>query len=119
MVILGSLFILMTGLGVLQLIRKRLFETRWLLKAFLWAMPLPVIACELGWIAAEVGRQPWVVYRLLRTDEAASITVSSGEIIFSIVLFSLIYVLLGSVYIYLFVRKVKHGPEPAGGEVTV
>ena len=78
----------------------------------MFSIPLPVIACELGWIVAEVGRQPWVVYRIMKTADAASITVTSGEILFSIILFGLIYLLLGALYLFLFVREVKHGPEP-------
>jgi cytochrome d ubiquinol oxidase subunit I len=82
-------------------------------------MPLPLAACQLGWIAAEVGRQPWIVYKLMRTSEAASITVSAGEILFSIILFGIIYLLLGSLYVYLLVKKVKHGPEPLTGKESV
>jgi cytochrome d ubiquinol oxidase subunit I len=119
MVILGMLFIAMTGLGVLLLIRKTLFESRWLLRAFIWAIPLPIAACELGWVAAEVGRQPWIVYRMLRTSDAASVTVSGGEIVFSMMMFGLIYLLLGAVYVFLLIRKVKHGPEPVVGEVAI
>ena len=67
--------------------RGTLWNSPKLLKVLLWSIPLPLIACQLGWIAAEVGRQPWIVYKLLRTSEAASITVSAGEILFSIILF--------------------------------
>jgi cytochrome d ubiquinol oxidase subunit I len=59
-----------------------------------------------------VGRQPWIVYKLLRTSEAASITVSAGEILFSIILFGVIYLLLGSLFLYVLFKEVKHGPEP-------
>jgi cytochrome d ubiquinol oxidase subunit I len=77
------------------------------------ATPLPVAACEFGWVAAEVGRQPWIVYKLLRTEDAASVVVSAEEIMFSIVMFGAIYVLLGAVWLYLLFRKVRKGPEPA------
>ena len=75
-------------------------------------MPLPVAACQFGWVAAEVGRQPWIVYKLLRTDQAASITVSAGEILFSLILFSLIYLALGALWFFLMYKKVTTGPEP-------
>jgi cytochrome d ubiquinol oxidase subunit I len=114
MVGLGMLFIGLTGLGVLLLIRKKLWGARWYLKLLILSIPLPVIACQLGWITAEVGRQPWVVYRILKTADAVSITVSSGEILFSIIMFGLIYLLLGALYIYLMVREVKAGPESVG-----
>ena len=111
MVILGLLFIAVTLLGVYLLIRRKLYDTKWFLRILIVFIPLPIAACQLGWITAEVGRQPWVVYKLLKTAEAASITVSSGEIIFSIILFILIYLFLGILYLYIMVREVKHGPE--------
>ena len=77
----------------------------------IWSTPLPVLACQLGWISAEVGRQPWIVYNVMRTKDAISTAVSSGEILFSIILFFLIYLFLGSLYIFLLVKEIKHGPE--------
>jgi cytochrome d ubiquinol oxidase subunit I len=88
-----------------------LYDAKWFLRVLMIFTPLPVVACELGWTAAEVGRQPWVVYKLLKTSDAVSLTVSSGEILFSIILFGLIYLFLGSLYLYLMYREVKHGPE--------
>jgi len=115
MVGLGSYFIGVMMLGLFLLYRKKLWDQRLFLKLLVFSMPLPIVACELGWISAEVGRQPWVVYRILKTADAASITVTSGEILFSIILFGLIYFLLGALYLFLFVREVNHGPE---AEVT-
>ncbi len=112
MVGLGMLFIALTALGVFLLYRKRLFETRWYLKILLWSIPLPLIACELGWVLAEVGRQPWVVYRVLKTRDAFSANVSGNEVLFSIILFGLIYLALGVLYVLILARKVKRGPEP-------
>ncbi len=111
MVGLGMLFILLTSLGVFLLWRKKLYGSRWYLKLLLWAIPLPLVACELGWIVAEVGRQPWVVYGLLKTEDAFSTNVSGGSILFSVIVFSLIYLLLGALYIFILARKVKQGPE--------
>jgi cytochrome d ubiquinol oxidase subunit I len=112
MVLLGMLFILLTGLGTLQLYRNKLWESKKLLKLFIWAIPFPVFACELGWISAEVGRQPWIVYNVMRTSDAVSKSVVPGDIIFSIIMFGLIYLLLGCLFVYLLVKEVKHGPEP-------
>ena len=111
MVMLGGLFILITGLAAIKLWRRTLWTSRFLLKVFLWSIPLPLAAIQLGWITAEVGRQPWIVYKLLGTSEAYSMTVTAGEVWFSIILFSLIYILLGSLYVFLLVREVKHGPQ--------
>ncbi len=66
MVVLGMYFIGITLFACIQLRRKKLFETKWLLRLFIWSIPLPLAACQLGWISAEVGRQPWIVYGLLK-----------------------------------------------------
>jgi len=110
MVGLGFFFILLTALGVFLLLRKKLYKTRWYLRLLLWAIPLPLIACELGWIVAEVGRQPWVVYRILKTEEAYSANVTGGEVLFSIIMFGLIYLMLGVLYVFILARNVKRGP---------
>jgi cytochrome d ubiquinol oxidase subunit I len=115
MVVLGLFFIAITLYATWLLRKDRLFEKKWLLKAFIWSIPLPLAACQLGWITAEVGRQPWIVYGLLRTSEAHSTNVTAGEIAFSIILFSIIYVLLGCLYVYLLMQEVKHGPQPDKG----
>ena len=64
-------------------------------------------------MAAEVGRQPWIVYKLMKTAQAASPTVPAGDIFFSIILFGFIYLMLGVLYCYLLARKVRQGPDPA------
>jgi cytochrome d ubiquinol oxidase subunit I len=112
MVALGLVFIATTGFGVLLLLRGKLFASRWFLRLLMWLIPLPLVACQLGWIVAEVGRQPWVVYRELKTAEAFSTNVSGGEVLFSLVAFGLVYLALGTLYVFILVRKVKHGPEP-------
>jgi cytochrome d ubiquinol oxidase subunit I len=119
MVVLGMYFILLMVIAAFYLYRGTLWERPRLLKLMLWSMPLPLIACQLGWIAAEVGRQPWIVYGLLRTSQAASIAVSAGEILFSIVLFGLVYLALGVLYIFLLARKIRQGPEPDLGQPTI
>ncbi len=116
MVVLGMFFIGITALSVYLLRGGKLFQKKWLLWAFVVSIPLPLAATQFGWVAAEVGRQPWIVYRMLRTDEAFSFNVTAGEVWFSIILFSIIYLLLGAVYIFLMYRKIKHGPEPVSGE---
>ena len=115
MVVLGLYFIAVTAYAVFLLKKNKLFEKKWLLKLFVWSIPLPLAACQLGWIVTEVGRQPWIVYGLLRTSEAHSMTVTAPEILFSIILFGLIYALLGILYVYVLVREVKHGPQSAQG----
>jgi len=111
MVALGQYFIVVMLVGVFLLYRKKLWGQRWYLKLLVFSIPLPIVACELGWVAAEVGRQPWVVYQVMKTADAISLTVSAEEILFSIILFGLIYIFLGALYIYLVVKEVKRGPE--------
>jgi len=113
MVGLGMLFIALTAFGLFQLWRGRLHEDKWFLRILVPAIPLPVIACEAGWVVAEVGRQPWIVYHLLKTRDAVSVSVSAGEILFSLVLFGAVYALLFVLYIYLVCRTAKQGFEPA------
>jgi cytochrome d ubiquinol oxidase subunit I len=112
MVILGGYFVLIMGFAAFKLWKGGLWSTKWLLKVLMWSIPLPLAACQLGWITAEVGRQPWIVYKLLKTADAYSVTVTAGEIWFSIILFSLVYLLLGTLYVFLLLREMKHGPQP-------
>ncbi len=111
MVLLGGWFIALTGFALLLHWRKRLFSARPVLWAIALSTPLPVAACQLGWMAAEVGRQPWIVHGLLKTKDAASVTVSAGEILASIVMFGLVYLALGALWLFLLKKKLDAGPE--------
>lgn len=120
MVALGMFFILLMLWATFLLYKKKLHQSMKTLKVLLWSIPLPFIAIQLGWIAAEVGRQPWIVYKLLKTSDGASVTVPAGEILFSIIMFSLVYLVLGALWLFLLVKEIKHGPEPlTNEEVTV
>ena len=111
MVCLGMYFIGLMALGLILLGMKKLYRSRFFLRLFLISIPLPFIANELGWIAAEVGRQPWIVYHLLKTSQAASIAVPASHILFSIIMFCLIYSLLFCMWIFLLRREIRKGPE--------
>ena len=141
MVGLGGAFLGISLLACFLLWRRRLFETRWLLRVFVVAVAGPLAANQLGWVAAEVGRQPWIVQAPLeraadgspvrdadgylrhvegeglRTADAGSPAVSSGQVLSSIVLFSLIYVALGALWLLVLDHKIKEGPTapPPGG----
>lgn len=112
MVMLGGYFVAVTAFGLFMLWRKRLFETRWLLWIYVYSVIGPFIANEVGWTAAEVGRQPWVVYGLLRTKDAVTHAVPGEQIVASIAAFSIVYVLLGLVWVNVLHNKIVHGPEP-------
>jgi len=111
MVALGMIFIGLTVLASVLRWRNRLFEQRWLLWVFVFAVPLPFLSNQLGWVAAEVGRQPWAVYGLLRTSDSISRSVTANQIISSIAMFSLIYALLFAIWLYLLDSKIKQGPD--------
>lgn len=108
MVFLGVLFPLLTIVG--WFLRNRLVENRWYLMIMLAAIPLPYIANQAGWILAEVGRQPWIVYGLMRTAEAASPVVGS-QVFLSLVAFILVYGALGLTALYLVIRTAVKGPQ--------
>ena len=112
MVGLGTVFIGLTLLAAFQLSRKKLFQTPWLLWSFLFMMPFPYIANITGWYTAELGRQPWLVYNLLRTADGASPTVSSGNTLFTLMGFVGLYALLGMLFALLVGKIINNGPEP-------
>ena len=111
MVAIGMALIALTLFSAFQWWRGKLFENRWLLWIFVFSVLLPNIANQVGWFAAEMGRQPWVVYGLLRTSEALSKAVTANQVLFSLILFALIYTLLLALFLYLLNKKIKVGPE--------
>lgn len=111
MVAIGMTLIGLTLLACFLLWRGRLWTTRWLLGVFVAAVLLPQIANQVGWYSAEVGRQPWVVYGLLRTSDALSKAVTAGQVWFSLILFTLVYALLFALFLYLLNKKIQHGPH--------
>ncbi|HUJ72868.1 MAG TPA: cytochrome ubiquinol oxidase subunit I [Verrucomicrobiae bacterium] len=115
MVWLGVLFVVLTLVGLYFRWRGTLFEKRWLLWVFVWAVPLPYVANQLGWITAEVGRQPWVVYGLLRTSDALSKVVVANQVLGSIIMFIIIYAMLFAVWVFVLDSKIKHGPDEEVG----
>ncbi len=90
--------------------RGKLFDKPWLLWIFVWAVILPQVANQTGWFAAEMGRQPWVVYGLLRTSDALSKAVTANQVLFSLILFFIIYTLLLALFLYMMNKKIQHGP---------
>lgn len=112
MVGMGFFFIAITLLAAWFRWRGTLFDKKWLMMTFVLIIPLPYIANQVGWMTAEVGRQPWVVYGLLRTTDGVSRSVSAGQTLGSIIMFCTIYALLFAVFIYVLNDKIQHGPEP-------
>jgi len=112
MVALGFIFPVLTLIG--WFLRRRLLENRWYLIIMMAAIPLPYLAIEAGWILAEVGRQPWIVYGLMRTSDAAS-PLSGGQVLTSLTAFILVYGLLGLIGFYLIARNAIQGPKKVKG----
>jgi cytochrome bd ubiquinol oxidase subunit I len=110
MIAIGMLLIALTSFAAIQWKRKQLYNKPWLMLTFVWAVLLPQIANQTGWFTAETGRQPWVVYKLLRTSDALSQSVQKEHVVFSLILFTLVYTLLFALFIYLLNKKITHGP---------
>ena len=110
MVGLGTIFIAIMGLSAFFLWRKKLEQKRWLLWILMLAFPFPYIANTAGWMTAELGRQPWLIYGLLRTKEGSSHLVHSGQTVFTSLGFAGIFVVLGFLFLFLILREIGHGP---------
>jgi cytochrome bd ubiquinol oxidase subunit I len=119
MVGLGTIFIAIMGLAMLLLWRRKLFEARWVLWMLFLAMPFPFIANTAGWFTAEVGRQPWIIFGLMRTTAGGSPAVSAGNVLFTLLGFAGMYLLVGLLYVVLVVHETFQGPQRAetGAEV--
>lgn len=113
MVVIGFMLIAISVLGVFLWWKGTLFNHRWLLWIFVFSVLLPQIANQVGWITAEVGRQPWIVYGLMKTSEGLSKAVQAGQVWYSLIMFTLIYIGLFILFIYLLNNKIQHGPEEA------
>jgi cytochrome d ubiquinol oxidase subunit I len=111
---LGTLMIALMALAVLLAWRGRLGRSRAVLWALLLAFPFPYIANTAGWMTAELGRQPWLVYGLLRTAQGASPSVHSGTALFTLIGFCGLYLVLGLLFVFLVGRVIAHGPDPDG-----
>jgi cytochrome d ubiquinol oxidase subunit I len=117
MVVLGLYFMLICAVSWFFIARRSLPRHRWLLWVLVFSVLGPFAANQLGWIAAEVGRQPWVVYGLLRTSDAVSRALVPGQVLTSIVMFGIIYLLLLAVWLFVLNSKIQHGPEDEYREV--
>jgi cytochrome d ubiquinol oxidase subunit I len=110
MVGLGFYFALITIVGWFK--RNRLVESPLFLRIMLYSIPLPYLASELGWTVAEVGRQPWIVYGIMKTSDAFS-PVNASQVATTLIAFVVVYGLLGALGFYLIARTARRGPQPA------
>lgn len=109
---LGTVFIAVMALSTFLLWRKKLYNTRWLLWILMLCAPFPFIANTAGWLTAELGRQPWLVYGLLRTQDGYSANVTAANGLFTLLGFMGLYALLTIFYLFLLQREIGHGPGP-------
>ncbi len=111
MIMLGTIFILLMAYASFQNWRNRLESSTWLLWVLMLAFPFPYIANTLGWMTAELGRQPWLIYGLFHTRDGYSKVVSNGDTIFTLIGFTGLYFVLGLLFLFLVGREIGHGPD--------
>jgi cytochrome bd ubiquinol oxidase subunit I len=111
MVGLGTIFGAIGGIALVALLFGRLYAARWILWPLMLLMPFPYIANEAGWMVSEVGRQPWIVYGIMRTAQSGSPNVNGGEVVFTAIGFAGMYALLGMLFILLVLREIGLGPS--------
>jgi cytochrome d ubiquinol oxidase subunit I len=116
MVGLGMAMMLLMLIGAFYLLRGTLEKRRWWLKLAVLAIPVPIAAVELGWMTAEVGRQPWIVQGLLKTSQGTSPAVTAGDVAISLVAILLLYGLLFALWIYSLTKEIRRGPETGPAE---
>jgi cytochrome d ubiquinol oxidase subunit I len=111
MVGLGTIFIALMACACVQRWRGRLEKTPALLWMLMLAFPFPFIATSAGWMVAELGRQPWLVYGLFHTTQGTSEVVSGGDVLFTLIGFVGLYFVLGVLYLFMVGREILHGPQ--------
>jgi len=111
MVGLGTLLIAGTAISAVLLLLGRLYGNRAMLWTLMLAFPFPYIATTAGWMTAEIGRQPWLIYGLMRTSEGTSARVSAGNGMFTLLGFMGLYALLGVLFLFLIWHEIEHGPK--------
>ena len=112
MVGLGTIFIAIMAISAFLLWRKNLYDSRWMLWILMLSVPLPYIANTAGWMTAELGRQPWLIYGLMRTAHGVSPRVGAGNAWFTLIGFMGMYTVLAMLWLFLVWREIEIGPEP-------
>jgi cytochrome d ubiquinol oxidase subunit I len=106
---------LVTTVGLILLWKKKILHAKWTLRALVWLVLSPQIANQVGWMTAEIGRQPWVVWGALKTMHGVSKHVDAHQVLGSLIMFFVIYTLMFLLFLFLLDRKIKHGPEAPEG----
>jgi cytochrome d ubiquinol oxidase subunit I len=116
MVLMGMLLLGLGFTAAWLLYRKKLYETKWFLKAVIFCLPAPFIAFELGWIGTEIGRQPWMIYNILKTVNSTTLSVDAAKVIITLSILSVIYTVIAVIFIIIIKNIIKKGPEEIAGE---
>jgi len=111
MAAIGTFMIFASLAGIFLSRREKFEDNRLFLNIMLFAIPLPYLAQQMGWIVAELGRQPWIVYGVLKTSQGVSPTVTATQVLLSLIGFTVLYGILGAIDIYLLVKYAKKGPD--------
>jgi len=111
MIGIGMFFITLAFLSGFLLLSGKIWNSKWFLRILLFSIPLPYIANETGWIAAEVGRQPWAVYKVLKTADAASVVVPGWQVLLTLLAFVAVYTLIFWVFMKILLKTIRKGPE--------
>jgi cytochrome d ubiquinol oxidase subunit I len=117
MVGLGTIFIGITVIAVYALWRRAIYHLRPLLWAMLIISPFPFLSNSAGWLTAELGRQPWLIYGLLHTHDGASPRVWGGDVVFTLLGFMGAYLIMGVLVLFLIGYEIVHGPDPSGEQI--
>ena len=118
MIILGFGMLLLAIVGTYMAWKGTLWNNKFILWLFILGVIAPQLANQAGWFTAEMGRQPWVVYNLLRTSEGLSKVVHSGQILTSLILFFILYNFLFALFLFLLTRRIIKGPDEEDADVT-
>lgn len=118
MVGLGTIFIAVMVLAAIQLLRGTIYQSKWMLWLLMISIPLPYVANTAGWMTAELGRQPWLIYGLMRTAHGASPRVGAGNTWFTLIGFMGMYTVLAILFLFLVWREIEIGPEPSKRTLT-
>jgi len=119
MVGLGTFFVATMVVAAFLLWRGKLYDARWMLWILMLSAPFPYIANTAGWLTAELGRQPWLVYGLMRTENGYSKLVSAGNGTFTMLGFMGMYTVLGILFLFLIKREIDHGPDGGQGAAAL
>ena len=111
MAVLGIFILLVSLAGVIMCRKENFTDYRGFLTLMVFAIPAPYLAQQLGWLVAEIGRQPWIVYGVMKTSDAVSKSISPTQVVLSLLGFTVLYGLLGAIDIYLLVKYAKKGPD--------